>query len=64
MLSGDWNINAQMVIQVHDEINWLIRKSEEERIVPIINEEMENAIKLRVPLVVDYKGGENWNECK
>jgi len=64
METGDWWKNCQLLIQVHDELNFLIKETEIERLVPLIKSEMESAVKLRIPLVVDYLVGVNWFECK
>ena len=49
-----------MVMQVHDELVFDIKKTESEKIIPFITSLMENATDLSVPLVVDVESGENW----
>lgn len=54
------NLKSKMLLQVHDELVFDIHNSELEHIKPMIKEEMENAFKLDVPLIVDLGQGENW----
>ena len=54
------NILSKMILQVHDELNFDMLKSEEEQVKTIVKEEMENAILLSVPLDVDMGVGVNW----
>jgi DNA polymerase-1 len=44
------------------EIN-LILQNELEKVKAIVIEEMQNAYKLRVPLIADYGVGKNWLEA-
>lgn len=57
------NWKSKMLLQVHDELIFDVHNSEIERIQPMIKEEMENAFKLNVPLVVEMGIGENWLEA-
>jgi DNA polymerase-1 len=49
-----------MIIQVHDELVFDAMKSELKDLTLLVTEEMENAFKLNVPLVVDTGVGNNW----
>ena len=57
------NFKSKMLLQVHDELVFDAHKDELEIITPIIKQEMENAFKLKVPLIVDIGIGENWLEA-
>ncbi|MEA3445058.1 MAG: DNA polymerase I, partial [Bacteroidota bacterium] len=57
------NIQSKMILQVHDELNFDVLKSELERVKEIVVHEMQNAFLLKVPLIVDYGEGENWLEA-
>ena len=57
------NIQSQMILQVHDELNFNVLESELEKVKEIVIEEMQNAYKLRVPLIADYGVGKNWLEA-
>ncbi len=57
------NIQSQMILQVHDELNFNVHKSEIEKVKQIVIEEMQSAYSLRVPLIADYGIGSNWLEA-
>ncbi len=57
------NIASKMILQVHDELNFDVLKTEEEQVKTIVKEEMENAIQLSVPFDVDMGVGINWLEA-
>lgn len=57
------NIQSTMVLQVHDELNFNVLNSELEKVKRIVQEEMEGAIQLQVPLKVDMGVGDNWLEA-
>jgi len=54
------NLESRMLLQVHDELVFDMKKSEKEILMKIVKEKMEQTIKLDVPLVVDMGMGENW----
>ena len=55
-------LDARIVMQVHDELIVEVRDDEVERAKELIRHEMENAVKLSVPLTVDVTSGKNWLE--
>lgn len=55
---------ARIVLQVHDELIIDCPVEEAETVKTILKTEMENAVKLSVPLNVDVSVGKNWMECK
>ena len=57
-------LNSKMICQVHDEVLIEVYKGEEDKIVEIVKESMEHAIKLSVPLDIDYSFGDNWYNVK
>lgn len=57
-------MQARILLQVHDELILEAPKAEIERLTKIVPEVMENAIKLRVPLKVDYHYGPTWYDAK
>ncbi|NDV55748.1 DNA polymerase I [Parabacteroides sp. 52] len=57
------NLQSKMILQVHDELNFNVLKNELDTVRQIVLQEMENAIKLRVPLIADCGVGNNWLEA-
>ncbi len=55
-------LDAQIVLQVHDELVFEISQTNLEMICDVIRCEMEGVAKLAVPLRVDLKSGPNWAE--
>lgn len=56
-------VQSQMILQVHDELNFSVPPHEKETIQRIVIEEMQAAAQLRVPLIADCGWGENWLEA-
>jgi len=61
-LAGDFE--AQMILQVHDELLFEAPEKEMPRLTKLVKEVMEGVYKLRVPMVVDTKVGPNWRDMK
>ena len=57
------NILSKMILQVHDELNFTVLNSELEKVKSIVVSEMEQAVKLKVPLVAECGIGSNWLEA-
>ncbi|MCK9432298.1 MAG: DNA polymerase I [Candidatus Omnitrophica bacterium] len=55
-------LEAKMILQVHDELVFDLPASELEKLSLIVKKEMENVMKLDVPIKVDMKRGLNWLE--
>ena len=53
-------LQSKMVLQVHDELVFDVIASEVEQICTIVTQEMENVIKLSIPLVAECDKGANW----
>lgn len=58
------NMKSRLVLQVHDELLIEAHKTELEEVKRLLKEEMEQAVELKVPLVVDMHTGSNWYEAK
>ena len=54
---------SRMILQVHDELVFDAHKDELDTIRPLVVREMEQAVKLVVPLKVDVDTGHNWLEA-
>ena len=52
--------HSKMILQVHDELNFDVLKTELEEVKAVVKYEMENAVKLAVPLEVEMDAAENW----
>ena len=61
------NLSARMLLQVHDELIFETAEAEVEATIPVIRAVMENAampaISLSVPLHVDARAANNWDEA-
>ena len=60
----DASLEGRMLLQVHDELVFEAPPNEIDRLGALVRREMEQAAKLRVPLVVDLGVGANWVETK
>jgi len=56
------NLRTRMILQVHDELVVEAPDEEIDVIKPLIRQVMEGAFELNVPLKVDLKVGQNWEE--
>ena len=57
------NFKTKMILQIHDELIFEVPVDELMIVIPLIVEKMENAVKMQVPLKVDYDYGTNWYDC-
>lgn len=58
------NLEAKIVLQVHDEMMIESPIQEAEEVKQIIKEQMENAINLNVPLIAEVSEANTWYDCK
>lgn len=56
-------LQAQMTMQVHDELNFNVPAQEVDRVREIVVSEMQNAVQLSVPLIAECGVGRNWLEA-
>ena len=56
------DLDARLVMQVHDELIVEVKDSDVEACKRLIKEEMEKAVTLSIPLTVDVTSGKNWLE--
>ncbi|HDN58486.1 MAG TPA: DNA polymerase I [Candidatus Marinimicrobia bacterium] len=57
------SLRAMMILQIHDELLFEVPEEEIETLREIVVQEMENAIKLDVPVKVDVGIGNSWYEA-
>ena len=55
---------AKLILQIHDELIIECKESDSQTACTILREEMENAVKLSVPLTVDVHTGDSWYDAK
>ena len=56
-------LRAQMIMQVHDELNFNVPLNEVDKVREIVVKEMQNVVHLTVPLIADCGIGTNWLEA-
>ncbi len=59
----DEGLKAQMIMQVHDELNFNVPMDEVDKVREIVVSEMQNVVHLTVPLIADCGVGKNWLEA-
>lgn len=57
------NLQTEMIMQVHDELNFNVPIDELERVREIVVSEMQNVVALSIPLIADCGVGKNWLEA-
>lgn len=57
-------LKSKLILQIHDELIIDCYNGEEEKVCNILKEEMENIVKLNIPLKVEINIGKNLYECK
>jgi len=57
-------LDANILVQVHDELLVETNKSQLEEVEKIVKEEMENAVKLKIVLEANISIGDNWYDAK
>ena len=57
------NLKSKMILQIHDELLFEYPVDEKDFLVSMVQDSMENAMKLKVPVIVDYGFGKNWYEA-
>jgi DNA polymerase-1 len=57
-------VKSKMLLQIHDELIFDVVKEEEALMMQLIQDGMENAMHLSVPLVADVHAGDSWYSAK
>ena len=57
------NLKSKLVLQVHDELIVDTPQEEITIVAKILKDNMENVVKLSVPLTVDINSGKTWFDC-
>ena len=56
-------LEARLLLQVHDELIAECPEAEAERVAALLEEEMERAVQLTVPLIAEAHSGHSWAEA-
>ncbi|PWL32840.1 MAG: DNA polymerase I [Fluviicola sp. XM-24bin1] len=54
------NMKSKMLLQVHDELVFDVHKDEVEQLQELVKREMESAVSIAVPMVVEMEVADNW----
>jgi DNA polymerase-1 len=57
-------LKTKLLIQIHDELLFDVPKQELEEVIKIVKRNMEESIKLEVPIKVNLKVGKNWAQMQ
>ena len=60
---GGENPDIRMIMQVHDELIFEVKKELADEAISEIVNLMESSVELKIPLIVDANMGTNWNEA-
>ena len=58
------SLDAALILQVHDELILEVAEQDAEKARLVLEEEMENAITLDVPILASSKIGKTWGDLK
>lgn len=58
------NLKSRLILQVHDELIVETHRSELEEVKQLVEECMEKAIELKVPVIADISSGDSWYNAK
>jgi DNA polymerase I len=58
------NLKTRVIMQVHDELLLEAPNDEVEKVEALVKKEMESAVKIDVPLIVEVGSGKNWMNTK
>ncbi len=56
------NMDARLILQVHDELILEVSEDDQERVMTLLREVMEQAMNLTVPLIAEAKAGHTWGD--
>ena len=57
-------LDSEIILQIHDELIFVVPENELECMISLVKEAMENAMELRVPLKASIQAGKTWYEAK
>lgn len=60
----DEQLSGRMLLQIHDELVFEVPEEDVVSLAAVVQREMQSALTLTVPLVVDVKAGDNWLDAE
>ena len=57
-------LDARLILQVHDELIIEVSEADREKAERLLKEEMESAVRLKVPFTADVHSGKSWYDAK
>ena len=57
------HLKTKMILQVHDELNFIVPEEEKEQVMALIRKNMEDFSEFSIPLKADIGTGQNWLEA-
>jgi DNA polymerase-1 len=60
---GKARLKTRMILQVHDELVFELKKEEEQKVRSLVTKHMQESLKLNVPIEVEIGVGKNWLEA-
>ena len=55
---------SRILLQVHDELVLEVTEEEKEQVAALVQEAMQNAVSMEIPLLAEVNFGKNWAETK
>ncbi|MCB1179705.1 MAG: DNA polymerase I, partial [Leptospiraceae bacterium] len=56
-------MKSKLIMQVHDELVFEVHESEKDSLFKLAKKEMENVVRLEIPIIVQGNFGKNWDEA-
>lgn len=57
-------MESKMILQIHDELIFDVKLEEQEKMIQLVEDCMQHAMELSVPLIAEAKIGSSWFEAK
>lgn len=57
-------LKSHILLQVHDELVLEVTEDEKDKVAALVQEAMENAVQMEIPLLAEVNFGKNWAETK
>jgi DNA polymerase-1 len=61
---SEMNVDAKLILQVHDELIIDCHRNDVDAVMAMLREEMENAVRLNVPLIAEMNCAYSWFDGK